>query len=330
MKIIIPMAGIGKRMRPHTLSVPKPLLKIAGKSIVERLVDDVSVGEKVKEIHYVVGNFGKHVEAALIDLAKEKGAKGFIHYQYEALGTAHAIYCASEALEGNVIIAFADTLFAGDFSIEEEDEAVVWSKIVDNPEAYDVVKEEGNEIITDFCEKPKEFISNKAIIGIYYFKKGEELRREIKVLLDNKITVGGEYQLTDALKNLLNKKVKFKSKIIDEWLDCGNKDEYLKSCMRIIKKKDFNYNKDLDSENNIVRPVFIGKGVEIHDSTVGPNVCIEDNAIIDKATLENTIIGSDTKILKSDLINSVVGNECLIKNGKGELNLGDFNQYEGK
>ena len=330
MKIIIPMAGIGKRMRPHTLTVPKPLLKIAGKSIVERLVDNIGVGDDVKEIHFVVGNFGEDVEAKLMDLAKSKGANGFIHYQKEALGTAHAIYCADEALNGNVVIAFADTLFLGDFSIDEEDEAIVWTKIVKNPEAYGVIKEENGEIITGFYEKPNEFISDKAIIGIYYFKKGEDLKREIEYLLDNDVKVGKEYQLTDALKNLLKRKIRFKSKVIDEWLDCGNKDEYLKSCMRILEIENFNFSKDLENGNRIVGPVYIGKDVIVRNSSVGPNVCIEDNSIIDVSTLVNTIIGSDTKILKSTLINSIIGNECVIKSGKGELNIGDFNEYEGK
>ncbi len=324
------MAGVGKRMRPHTLTVPKPLLKIAGKSIVERLVDNVSVGGKINEIHFVVGNFGDDVEISLMNLASSKGAKGFIHYQTKALGTAHAIYCAAEALRGNVIIAFADTLFVGNFSIDENDEAIVYTKIVENPEAYGVVKEESNEIITDFYEKPKEFVSNKAIIGIYYFKQGEDLRKEIKYLLDNGIKVGKEYQLTDALKNLLKKNKRFKSKIIEEWLDCGSKDEYLKSCMRIVEIENFDYDNTLNAGNKIVKPVYIGNKVIIRDSTVGPNVCIEDNTIIDKSSLVNTIIGSDSKILKSELINSIVGNECIINSGKGELNLGDFNQYEGK
>ncbi len=330
MKIVIPMAGIGKRMRPHTLTVPKPLLKIAGKSIVERLVDNISVGDDVKEIHFVVGNFGEDVEATLINLARSKGAKGFIHYQKEALGTAHAIYCAEEALNGDVVIAFADTLFVGDFSIEEEDEAIIWTKIVENPEAYGVVKEENGEIITDFYEKPVEFISNKAIIGIYYFKRAEDLKREIKYLLDNDIRVGKEYQLTDALKNLLKRNLRFKSKIIEEWLDCGNKDEYLKSCVRILEIEECEYNQDLDNGNNIVKPVYIGNNVIIRNSTVGPNVCIEDNSVIDVSALVNTIIGSDSKILKSEIIDSIIGNECIIKSAKGELNLGDFNQYEGK
>lgn len=330
MKIIIPMAGVGKRMRPHTLTVPKPLLKIAGKSIVERLVDNLSVRENIEEIHFVIGNFGEDVELTLKKLAAAKGAKGFIHYQDEPLGTAHAVYCANEALRGDVLIAFADTLFVGDFSIEKNDEAIIWTKIVDNPEAYGVVKEDMNERIIDFCEKPKSYVSNKAIIGIYYFKKGELLREEIKYLLDNNIKVGKEYQLTDALKNLLSKNLLIKSRVINEWLDCGNKDEYLKSCMRITELENFEFSKYADKGNVIKAPVFIGRNVSIKNSKIGPGVCIEDNAIINNSLLENSIIGRRSIIYESKLINSIIGNECFIKNGDGELNIGDFNSYEGR
>ncbi len=324
------MAGIGKRMRPHTLSVPKPMLKIAGKSIVKRLVENLMVGGDITEIHYVIGNFGKEVELQLKELAQSNGASGFIHYQTEALGTAHAVYCASEALNGNVVIAFADTLFVGDFKTDDKDDAIIWTKIVDNPEKYGVIKEDENDKIIDFYEKPEKFVSNKAIIGIYYFKRGELLKNEIKNLLDKDIRVGNEYQLTDALKNMLTKNTIIKSKVIDEWLDCGNKDEYLKSCMRIADLEKYDYSRYEKDGNILKKPVFLGNMVEISNSKIGPNVCIEDNTIVENSSLENTVIGNNSKIFESKIINSIIGNECYISRGQGELNIGDHNQYEGK
>lgn len=323
------MAGIGKRMRPHTLAVPKPLLKIAGKSIVERLVDNLSRNKSIDEIHYIVGNFGKNVEDTLMELAKEKGAQGYIHYQKTALGTAHAVYCASEALKKDVIIAFADTLFIGDFKISNDDEAIIWTKTVTHPELYGVVHENKKREVIDFFEKPKNFVSDKAIIGIYYFKNSEELEKEIRHLLDKKIMVNGEFQLTDALKNLLNKGIKFRCKVIEEWLDCGNKEEYLRSCRKILEVLNYEINTDR-KKNRINKPVFIGKNVLIEDSEIGPNVCIEENSIIENSKVKNSIIGSNTKIVLSDLNNSIVGDECFIRKGNGELNLGAYNQYEGK
>jgi len=202
MKLIIPMAGRGTRLRPHTLTIPKPLIPIAGKPIVERLVEDlVSVcNEKVDEIAFIIGDFGKEVESQLIAIAERLGAKGTICVQEEKLGTAHAVLCAQDALQGNVIVAFADTLFRADFKLDSSQDGIVWVKQVDNPSAFGVVKYDSNDVITDFVEKPETFVSDLAIIGIYYFKDGENLRNELQYLIDNDIRIkGGEFGLTDAL-----------------------------------------------------------------------------------------------------------------------------------
>src|SRR4051812_4367326 len=158
MNIIIPMAGLGKRMRPHTLTTAKPLLPIAGKPIVQRLVEDIvaTCNEKVDEIAFIIGpTFGKEVEDHLIGVASALGAKGKICYQEQPLGTAHAILCAGDTLQGNVFIAFADTLFKAAFSIDTNKDAIIWTQKVDDPKAFGVVKlSKGNEIEA-FVEKPQ-------------------------------------------------------------------------------------------------------------------------------------------------------------------------------
>src|SRR5436190_18391478 len=199
MKIIIPMAGMGKRMRPHTLTVPKPLIPVAGKPIVQWLVEDIIkvCKEKVSEIAFVIGDFGKETEEKLLEIARAEGAQGSIHYQEEALGTAHAILCAKAALKDKVIIAFADTLFRADFAMDEEQDGIIWVNRIEDPRAFGVVKVNDQNIITDFVEKPQEFVSDLAIIGIYYFKDGEMLRAEMQYLIDNNIREKGEFQLTN-------------------------------------------------------------------------------------------------------------------------------------
>jgi glucose-1-phosphate thymidylyltransferase len=191
MRIIIPMAGMGKRMRPHTLTIPKPLLPIAGKSIVQRLVEDITkvCSEKVEEIAYVIGDFGKEVENNLVQIAKNVNAKVCIYYQDEPLGTAHAILCAQESLKGKVVVAFADTLFKTEFKIDEAQDGVIWVNKIEDPRAFGVVKVDKHNIITDFVEKPQTFISDLAIIGIYYFKDGENLKKELQYLIDNNVRV---------------------------------------------------------------------------------------------------------------------------------------------
>ncbi|MCK5823289.1 MAG: nucleotidyltransferase family protein, partial [Bacteroidales bacterium] len=177
MNIIIPMAGMGKRMRPHTLTVPKPLISIAGKPIVAHLVDELSkvYNDKIDEIAFIVGDFSQSVIEELKQIALSYNAEPKIYHQTEPLGTAHAVYCASESLKGNIIVAFADTLFKANFSIDENVDGTIWVNKVDNPSSFGVVKIDKNKFISDFIEKPKEFVSDLAIIGIYYFKQGEIL-----------------------------------------------------------------------------------------------------------------------------------------------------------
>jgi glucose-1-phosphate thymidylyltransferase len=331
MNIIIPMAGMGKRMRPHTLSVPKPLLKIAGKSIVSRIVEDIkeSTGKKIDSIHFVVGNFGIEVENSLIDIAKRVGAKGFIHYQLEALGTAHAIYCAKEALQDEVLVAFADTLFVGNFNISDHEDCIIWTMKVKNPEQYGVVLSDKDNNITGFVEKPKEFISDKAIIGIYYFKNGELLKKDIESLIENKVIKSGEYQLTDNLLNLFNQGLIFKSQEISEWLDCGNKNEFLKSNERIVELKKFRQGKYNSNNSTTNEKVYIGNQTEIITSTIGDYTSIGDNCVIKDSELSNCIIGDHTVIESSIVLKSMIGNNCKIIKCKGVINFGDFTEYEG-
>ena len=211
MNIVIPMAGMGKRLRPHTLTTPKPLIEVAGKSIVRRLCEDINqvVGEKIDEIGFIIGDFGKEVEERLLQIAEQLGAKGKIYYQNEPLGTAHAVWCARESLKGKVTVAFADTLFDAGFAMNTEEDGIIWTHKVEDPSAFGVVRKNDDETINGFVEKPKEFVSNEAIIGIYYFKSGENLLSELQYLIDNNITKSGEYQLTDALQNMLDKGLKF-------------------------------------------------------------------------------------------------------------------------
>ena len=162
MKIIIPMAGRGSRLRPHTLTVPKPLIPVAGKPIVQWLVEDiVSVtNQKVEEIAFIIGDFGEDVERQLVLIAESLGAKGTIYYQEHPLGTAHAILCAQNSLCGNCVIAFADTLFRADFSLDTNQDGIVWVHKIEDPSAFGVVKLDQDNVITDFVEKPKTFVSD--------------------------------------------------------------------------------------------------------------------------------------------------------------------------
>jgi len=331
MKIIIPMAGKGKRMRPHTLTVPKPLIKVGGKPIIQRLVEDITkvCGEKVDEIAFIIGvDFGKEVEYSLIKIAEEQGAKGTICYQEKALGTAHAIMCAKDSITGKTVVAFADTLFKADFVMDTNQEGVIWVQGIEDPSQFGVVKLDAAGVITDFVEKPTTFVSNLAIIGIYYFKDGDNLKKELQYLLDNNITEKGEFQLTNALENMKQKGISFTPGKVTEWLDCGNKNATVYTNQRVLefdKNKPTLKGKNISNVDSlIIEPCFIGDNVSLINSIVGPHVSIGEGTIVTNAIIKNCIIQGNTKINNTIIENSMIGEGAEIKGKSLDVSVSDY------
>jgi len=332
MKIIIPMAGRGSRLRPHTLTVPKPLVPVAGKPIVQRLVEDLTASYKgqVEEIAFITGDFGEAVNQQLLDIAKSLGAKGSVYRQMEPLGTAHAILCAAESLSGNCIVAFADTLFKASFDFDTTVDGMIWVQQVEDPSAFGVVKVDENNVITDFVEKSPTFVSDLAIVGIYYFNDGENLKNELQYLLDNDIKDRGEYQLTNALENMKQKGLKFKPGKIDEWLDCGNKGAVVYTNGRMLDlKKDQNLVSDSVELNNaiVIPPCFIGENVKISNSVVGPYVSIGDNSTVEQSVIANSVIQHNTTITNANLEDSMLGSEVEYVGRASDISIGDYSKY---
>lgn len=336
MKIIVPMAGMGKRMRPHTLTVPKPLIPIAGKSIVQRLVEDISnvCEEKVDEVVFIISRFGKETEDNLLKIAQNIGAKGSIFYQDEALGTAHALLCAKEALDGKLVVAFADTLFKADFRLDDSKEGIIWVHKVEDPRPFGVVKLNDKNEITEFVEKPVEFVSDLAIIGIYYFRDGKNLRNELQYLIDNNIKDKGEYQLTNALENMKNKGVKFNPGKVIEWLDCGNKDSTVYTNQRVLE-----FNKEeqslvssthISKNSVIIEPCYIGENVQLINSVVGPYVSIGNNSVIEDSVIRNSIVQTNSRITCGNIHNSMFGNFVEFKDSRSEMSIGDYSVQHNK
>jgi len=331
MNLIIPMAGQGKRLRPHTLTTPKPLIEIAGKPIVHWLAHDIVslCSDKVENIGFVIGrSFGKEVEDNLIKVAGALGAKGHIFYQDEPMGTAHAIFCAQDLLKDKVIVAFADTLFKAEFQIKADQDSVIWVKQVEDPSAFGVVKLNDQNHIVDFVEKPKEFVSDLAIIGIYYFKNGIDLYNEIKELIDNNIKDSGEFQLTRVLKTLQEKGTTFVPGQVDQWLDCGNKEATVgthKTYLDIVKDKKLVSDNITVNNSVLIEPVFIGENVEINDSVIGPYVSIGERSIIRGSRIQNSIIQKDNSICNANLANSMLGNFVIFEGKATDLSVGDYN-----
>jgi len=335
MKIIVPMAGRGSRLRPHTLTVPKPLIPIAGKPIVQRLVEDiVSVcgDKKVDEIAFIIGDFGDQVEADLKNVAANLGAKGSIYYQDKPLGTAHAIHCAADSMDDDIVVAFADTLFRADFTLDMEADSVIWVKQVEDPSAFGVVQFAEDGTINNFVEKPQEFVSDLAIIGIYYFKDGPGLRKELKYLLDNNIMDKGEYQLTDALSSLLKQGKVFKPGTVNDWMDCGNKAITVETNSKVLGYLEGEAElrgENITLENStIIEPCYIGSNVVLKNATVGPNVSLGDDCVVEDATIEGSLIQTNSTITNIKLKNSMIGNHAHVDGRWTSLSLGDYSRMD--
>ncbi|MAW96042.1 MULTISPECIES: sugar phosphate nucleotidyltransferase [unclassified Leeuwenhoekiella] len=334
MKIIVPMAGRGSRLRPHTLTIPKPLIPIAGKPIVQRLVEDIAevLEEKIEEIAFIIAeDFGSETEENLKAVAKSLGAKGTIYYQDKPLGTGHAIMCAQDSLNGPCVIAYADTLFRADFTLDKEADSVIWVKQVANPQAYGVVSlNEANEI-TGLVEKPAEFVSDLAVIGIYYFKQGEVLKQELQAVLDAQLMHGGEYQINDGIKQMQAKGYVFKPGKIDEWMDCGNKNVTVETNGRMLqflhKEGKHLVSDQAKLENaSIIPPCFIGANAVIKDSTVGPNVSVGAGTVIENSTVSDSLIQNHSTITNAQLKNAMIGNYAKYDGNFTAISIGDYSE----
>ncbi len=332
MKIIVPMAGMGKRMRPHTLTVPKPLIQVAGKPIVQKIIEDIAkvCGTGIEEVAYIIGpTFGPDVEKQLVNVAEKLGAKGSIYYQHEPLGTAHAIMCAKESLGGNTLVVFADTLFKADFTLDRNQDGIIWVQQVEDPRPFGVVKLDNAGIITDFVEKPEHFVSDLAIIGIYYFKDGDYLRNELQYLLDNDIKEKGEYQLTNALENMKAKGTKFVPGKVTEWLDCGNKNATVYTNGRILSFMHENGEKLVDesaelTDCTVIMPSFIGKGVKANRCVIGPYASIGIGCHLQASVVSNAIVQNNTEIKNAVIDNAMIGAHAKYHGSVKDLSLSDY------
>lgn len=336
MKIIVPMAGRGSRLRPHTLTVPKPLIPIAGKPIVHRLVEDIAgvLNQKIDEVAFIIHeSFGKKVEDELLAIAQKLGSKGTIYYQNEALGTGHAIMCAKDSLSGPAVIAYADTLIRANFDLDTTADSVIWVKQVEEPEAFGVIHlNEANEII-ELVEKPKEFVSDLAVIGIYYFKDVAVLKDELQLVLDNNIVNGGEYQINDGIKQMMAKGRKFVPGQVAEWMDCGNKNVTVETNSRLLH---FLYQdgENLVSESvnatnsTIIPPCYIGENVVLVNATVGPNVSLGSGCHVQNSTVKNSLIQNHSHIKNAALNNAMIGSHAAFDGNFTSISIGDYSVLE--
>ena len=269
----------------------------------------------------------------LIELAESLGAKGTIYRQNEPLGTGHAIMCAKESLSGPAVIAYADTLIRATFNLDKEADAVIWTKKVANPEAYGVVKLNDKNQISELVEKPTEFVSDEAVIGIYYFKDVAVLKTELQHVLDNNIINGGEYQINDGIKGMMRKNKVFVTGTVDEWMDCGNKNVAIDTNTRMLgfltqDGEQLVSDTVINENSTIIAPCFIGENVILKNTTVGPNVSIGNNTVLENVIIKDSLIQTNSSIKNANLVEAMIGNHVKYNGEFTRISIGDYTLME--
>lgn len=326
------MAGRGTRVRPHSHVTPKPLLNVRGKNMVERIVDTFAavMPKGIDEGVFILGpDFGQQVRDELTAICTERNMKASFAVQDVAQGTAHAVFCAEDYLDGDGIVVFADTLFYMEPDVDVSDaDVVAWVKEVEDPSRFGVAVRDGDKIV-EFVEKPAELISNEALIGIYYVNDLAALRSAIAYLIDNDVRGHGrEFQLTDAFDRLLKEDKVFKTASVSEWLDCGTIPALLETTGIILDKEETVSPEDYP-DCTIIQPVYAGPGVTLQNSRIGPMVSLEEGASVVDSRIANSIVFKDGTVRESALENSLVGRNASVTGFSGSLNVGDHSEVNG-
>ncbi len=323
MNVIIPLAGFGTRLRPHTWTKPKPLIPVAGKPVLGHILDKLEP-LKLEEVVFIVGYLGDQIRSYV------KGHYDLpVHYveQTELKGQAHAIQLARDYIDGPVLIIFVDTLFEADLAAlaREPADGVLYVKEVEDPRRFGVVITE-NGYITRLVEKPTTPVSNLAVIGLYYFRDSKLLFECIDELIEKDIKTQGEYFLADAIQLMIDRGSKFKATVVDVWEDCGKPETVLHTNRYLLEH---GHAQPSDTQNSVlIPPVYIDPSAVIKDSVIGPFVSIGAGASIDRSIIQDSIVDEKAKIHQANLNRCLIGENVRVHGAAQRLNLGDSSEVD--
>lgn len=324
MKAIIPVAGIGTRLRPHTHTQPKSLIPVAGKPIIAHIVDNLQQAG-ITEFVFIIGYLGDKIED-YITTHYPNNTNHFV-MQTSGKGIAHAIWLANDLINSDdeLFIVLGDTIFYTDLQkVFKSPNSSLGVMKVDDPRSFGVAHINDDGFIDSVIEKPLIPTSNLALIGAYYIKHGKEFKDAIKHIIDNDIKTNNEFYLTDALNHMIKEGYKFTTFDVDNWFDCGKKEILIETNATLLKRLNLQPNHLTGHKNTIIiPPVYIAEGCTISNSIIGPDVSIGDNTIIDYSIIKNSIIGPYAHLEFAILEDSLIGNDAMLKGMVQSLNLGD-------
>jgi len=328
MKVIIPLAGKGTRLRPHTHVVPKPMLKVAGRPVMSYVMDDVLQLGNVEQVIYITGHLKEKVEAFA---AKAFDVPSLFIEQDVQDGTAGAVARASDYIDAPVLIIFVDTIFDADLSLlkDSADDGIIWTKEVEDYQHFGVVVTDAHGHMTRIVEKPKEPISKRANIGLFYIRNWPLLKEAVAHVLTTTPNKG-EWYLTDAFQYMIDKGAKIRVADVDGWYDAGQLETLLDTNRVMLEKGRARRPATLGDGATIIDPVYIEEGCTIEHATVGPNVALGKGSIVRQSTVRDTIAGEHAVITNATLRDCFLGDRVKVEGVAGSLNIGDDSEIRGE
>jgi len=327
MRLVLPMAGLGTRLRPHTWSKPKPLVPVAGKTVLGHFLDPVVALPDLDELVLIVGYLGDQIREYMLEHYPDLSVRYVV--QEELSGQSHAIWLAREGLEGPTLIGFVDTLIETDFNIPGDD-AAIWVREVEDPRRFGVAEVNAEALVQNLVEKPEKPESNLAVVGFYYFEKFERLIAAIEQQLESGSKLKGEYFLADAINVMLQDGLNMRAMQVDAWNDCGTRDALLDTNRYLLDHGRDNTEAALAGNGVVIEPpVFLDPSAQVSRSVIGPHVSIGADCIVESASIRNSVVDAGAHIKDSKLHDSLVGRDCQISDIDGSFNVGDASQARG-
>ena len=328
MKVIIPLAGKGTRLRPHTHVTPKPMLRIAGKPVIDYLMEDLQRLGSVEQVVYITGHLKEKVE----EYARNKYPFDSVFVEQKVQdGTAGAVALAQPYVDQPVLIVFVDTIFDADLSIINTTDAdgIIWTKEVEDYQRFGVVVTDADGNMTKIIEKPSTPISKRANIGLYYIRNWKLLYEGVEHVLASPKNKG-EFYLTDAFQYMIDHGAKIRVVDVDGWYDAGKLDTLLETNRTILEKRGMARHPKAGSDVVFVEPVYVEDGVTLRNATIGPNVSVSSGTTIDGSTLRDTIVGANAQITRCTLHDSLIGDGVAVEGFSGHATLGDHSEVRAE